>query len=345
MMEESEFFAKCLSIGRRNYLNIPYKNLPIQKMYEVDGIANSATHICHYCNKETLEKIADNKCLRFTDIAYLNDFTEFSDAISILKCLIENENYPEDFKRFINNSGAISELEDYTQAYSYKTHILSDGKSLPIKYCTYTCSFSMSQDSLMMWNYYGSSTSGVSVCFSHVWKMFEDINDTNVNSGRVLSNNIGIFHGRIIYNNDEKITVVSALLNDIYELYIDKKEELEKYETHIIKAFKESFNQMRSFFKNSSFKDEREYRVMLKIPESILKDEQNSLSIVRKGINEANKKPYIDYKINLNSIVTIVLNPYARNESSDENILEIKELFKRNFIDDIKVVYSNIPIR
>lgn len=92
MMEEPEFFAKCLAISCKNYLNVLYKDLPIQKWYEIDGIANSATHICHYCNKDTLEKIVDNNCLRFTDVAYLNDFTEFIDAISILKYLIKDEN-------------------------------------------------------------------------------------------------------------------------------------------------------------------------------------------------------------------------------------------------------------
>lgn len=345
MMEEPEFWAKCLAISCSNYLNVPYKDLPIQKLYEIDGVANSATHICHYCNKDTLEKIVDNKCLRFTDIAYLNDFTEFKDAINILKYLIENESYSTEFKKFIINSGIISELEDYVQAYSYKTHMLSEGQVQQIKYSTYTCSFSMEQDSLMMWNYYGKSANGVNVFFDHVWNIFEEIKDTNVNSGQVLSNNIGIFHGRIIYDNDEKMSVVSALLKDIYGLYTEKKDKLEKYKTFILSAFKESFNLMRSFFKNSCFHDEREYRVMLKIPESILKDEQNPSSIVRKGINEENSKPYIDYRIDLNSIMTIVLNPYARNESSDKNILEIKEIFKRNSIDDIKVVYSNIPIR
>ena len=55
-----------------------------------------------------------------------------------------------------------------------------------------------------MWNYYASSGNGISIAFDHSWNMFEGSNKTEVNIAEKLENDIIIYRGLIIYNDDEK---------------------------------------------------------------------------------------------------------------------------------------------
>ncbi len=57
-------------------------------------------------------------------------------------------------------------------------------------------------------------------------------------------------------------------LSTVYE---DAREYGEKYLPYILYAFKSSINHMRTFFKNEHFSNENEYRVVLKVPDGIIK--------------------------------------------------------------------------
>lgn len=69
--------AKCIAISQSHFLYVPYKDLTIDQIYGVDGIGNKASRICHYCSVDVLKNILENESLRFSDVRFFNDSTEF----------------------------------------------------------------------------------------------------------------------------------------------------------------------------------------------------------------------------------------------------------------------------
>lgn len=342
-MNKAEIIAKCLGIAHSNYLNVPHIRKSVTDLYAVNGFENKASGICHYCSIDVLKEIINNNCLRFTDICYLNDSTEFMEIIPVIECVIRNGNYNSDFQKFILDSDALSELKDYKQSY-FK--INRETNNLENKlYRTYTCSFSTNKDSLNMWNYYASNE-GVNICFDFAWNMFKGSNITEVNVRNELENNIIMYRGLMIYNDDEKQKCVAELLSRLERIYLEVKDTLDENASHIYYAFKEAINYMRCFFKNIHFISEEEYRVVLKIPEDVIRADCVGDEIKNRGFFKRGNVliPYIDYNFSRQGIERITLNPYIKeNDSMFE--LGIKDLLWINGLEKTKVVHSNIPIR
>ena len=174
-MLDINILAKCLGISQSHYLNAPYKSASIVDLFGVNGIENKAVEICHYCTVDTLHSILKNGCLRFTDVRFLNDSTEFLEAIKLIEWVLRSKRYlsrySQEFKQFILYSKELHDLESYTQSYigfSRKERAVKK-----ISYHTYTCSFSTNLDSLSMWNYYGVTSAGLNVVFDFAWNLFE----------------------------------------------------------------------------------------------------------------------------------------------------------------------------
>lgn len=116
---ENKIIARCMAISRTDFLNIPYKDVPVIEMYYPDGIANKATGICHYCTVDTFKSIIAKNCLRFSDVRFLNDSTEFIEIIPLIKSVLEdNDNgYSSEFRSLIRDSTEMKELKEYRQSY------------------------------------------------------------------------------------------------------------------------------------------------------------------------------------------------------------------------------------
>lgn len=147
-MLDENIIAECSAIARSHFLYSSHRNDNIVDWYKLDGIANKASGICHYCTIDTLNAILGENCLRFTDIRFLNDSTEFKEIIRNIKTVFDKKNYDMAFKNFILNSDEMHKLEDYKQ--SYVGFIQKTKKYEEISYRTYTCSFSTDKNSLSM---------------------------------------------------------------------------------------------------------------------------------------------------------------------------------------------------
>lgn len=155
MIDKAKIFGQCLAVAQSNFQEILYKDYSTVELYGINGVANRATRISHYCSASTLLSILKYKCLRFTDVRFLNDSTEFIEILRVIRKNINMDKYSEEFRDFILNSKEMKELEEYKQSYwkvSRLEHICE-----PIIYRPYTCSFSTDTDSLSMWNYYASA--------------------------------------------------------------------------------------------------------------------------------------------------------------------------------------------
>lgn len=340
----NNIFARCMAISMSHFLNTPYKEQTITEMYAPDGFANKASGICHYCTVATLKEIINNGCLRFSDVRFLNDSTEFIEIIPLIENVLSCDEYTSDFRKLILESVEMGELKEYHQSYTGFSRITH--KYEQKIYRTYTCSFSTENDSLSMWNYYASSGEGVSIAFNHSWDMFEGSDKSEVNIGEKLKNDIMIYRGLIVYKREDKKKCMMELLNALQQIYNEAKDKIKKYRGHILFAFKESINHMRCFFKNESFACEKEYRIVLKIPEELLLAEECSGDIFKKGQFKRGNIliPFVDYKFKRDSIKHIVTNPFIREENSMFE-LGIRELLWQNKMEDVDVFSSGIPIR
>lgn len=340
----SDIVAKCMGISMEQFINTPYMNQTVMEMYAPDGFANRASGICHYCTVDTLKAILNKGCLRFSDVRFLNDSTEFTEIIPLIQSVLSDKKYTLEFKRLILESTEMEDLKEYRQSYVGRSR--STHKFEQKMYRTFTCSFSTENDSLSMWNYYATSCEGVSISFDHSWNLFSGSNKSEVNISDELENGITIYRGLIIYKDADKKKCLMELLDGLQEAYNEAKEDIEKYRGFILFAFKEAVNHMRCFFKNSFFECENEYRVVLMIPEELLLSDQCSNDIVEKGQFKRGNVliPYVDYKFKKESIKKITLNPYIK-ESDEMFELGIKELLWNNQIVKVRVVHSGIPIR
>lgn len=186
-------------------------------LYKVGGFENKSSVICHYCTVDTLNAILEENSLRFTDVRFLNDSTEFVEIISLIKEVLNEEHYSSCLREFLLNSEEICELEEYKQSYigfSQREHAFKQ-----TSYHTYICSFSTNSDSLSMWNYYGTTTAGLNVVFDFAWNMFKGCEKTEVNIWEKLSNDIMIYRGLILYSRDDKKKCVTELLDSLAEIF------------------------------------------------------------------------------------------------------------------------------
>lgn len=97
-----------------HFLNTPYKEQTITEMYAPDGFANKASGICHYCTVATLKEILNNGCLRFSDVRFLNDSTEFIEIIPLIENVLSCKEYTSDFMKLILESVEMEELKNIT---------------------------------------------------------------------------------------------------------------------------------------------------------------------------------------------------------------------------------------
>ena len=98
--------------------------------------------------KYTLKEILNNGCLRFSDVRFLNDSTEFIEIIPLIENVLSCNEYTSDFRKLILESVEMEELKKYHQSYTGFSRIAH--KYEQKIYRTYTCSFSTENDSLSM---------------------------------------------------------------------------------------------------------------------------------------------------------------------------------------------------
>ena len=124
-MTDGYIRSKCMAIAKSHFFNSPYKGESIIDLYKVEGFANKASGICHYCTVDTLNAILEDKSLRFTDVRFLNDSTEFVEIIPLIKEVLNEEHYTSNFREFLLNSNVICELEEYKQSFHEGSIILN----------------------------------------------------------------------------------------------------------------------------------------------------------------------------------------------------------------------------
>lgn len=105
-----------------------------------------------------MEDIVNSKRLRFSDVRFFNDTTEFEEAVRMLRIAVERKKSSMDKELYdiLTDKDVLSEIESYFQRYPFNPPINKNREIDSVKpVCNvYTCSFSMDGDLRPMWNYY-----------------------------------------------------------------------------------------------------------------------------------------------------------------------------------------------
>lgn len=330
-----EVYAKYLALMKRSYLLTPFSNKHKSALdyYAVDGAANWGHDVFHYCRLDTLKKITKNKQLRFSDIRFLNDTTEFEEAARILRIAVERKKASMDKALYdiLTDKKVLSEIKSYSQRYPFYPPINKNRDIDSVKpICkVYTCSFSMDGDLLPMWNYYAQGTDGISINFTDL-------------KGSIESNEkVKIVMGKVWYTEDDKIQCIDALLKDITALFseISSKKCREEMVQEVLIS---TINNMRVFMKHEKYKTEEEYRAVLIVPEEVI-DNNGLPDGYTQGSKQGNTdKPYIDVPFYLGSITNIIVNPYGDFDSINA---DMEGWMQKQNLNDIRIWRSNIPMR
>lgn len=334
---------KCGFIGLSNYVNVIYKDISAQDYYR-DGL-DGKSEVSHYCNISVLKNILESRKLRFSDVGYLNDSTEFIEAITVVENVIKEGLYNDEFKKICLDTELVDDLLNYNQRQiEYSTECgIKD-----FQYRMYT--FSMSEaNNDYLWKNYTDGRSGISICFDDADNIFDGEKEVYAKRyGSIkLKDGIVLWHGKVVYDYMTKKRCLKSLIDDIYEIYKEATTQIDDFRPYIVSAYKEALNNTRCFMKNDYFRNEKEYRFVAKVPVYLIGqynlDNDRGKKQWKIGTFPRNNLmvPYLDYEFNNNSLSYIIMNPY---------IIEKDSLFERSVHDiclllgfsDVKVKKSNI---
>lgn len=300
--------------------------MKISKVLWTDSMINS---IYHYTSPIGFCSILTNQTFRFTDCQFFNDKSEYiyiKEPCEAVYNKLKNNLFNEELLLPVN----------YWLNNSYETY---GGDSPYIKYRYYIFCLSQDQDSLSMWNYYVKNTS----CFGYnigidVNKFINVLKDINLD-------NVEIIYGSILYKFNEQVNYIEKMIKKMdselniirqdisYSSYIYSY--LQEYQTKII----EEIEFLRLFMKHNAFKDEAEYRFVLKIPINI---EINDILVSNYQIRNGIITPCYDLKLDFDFLNSITISPMLESNLAAEGI---RLLMKNIGCNQISIKTSKIPIR
>lgn len=319
-----------------NYINPIAKNVG----------RNSRRRIFHYTSADGLQSILENGRLRFTDVQFLNDKSEYNYILKPLKIVCDslgksfNICYSA-FELFLEKNYETRDLEVFHK----------DGKlkfvSTNMRY--YIFCASKQKDSLGMWNYYvkNGNYQGYNIGFT--------INQMLNCFDSISASKVSVLYGDVIYDESMQIEILSALLTEKLnrlekDLEILNKQPEEKRDLNSEFVNQQCMNEiidniesLRLFFKDEAFKNEEEFRFVLKIPSdnAILENEDFGTGYaIKNGIFT----PYCEIAFDKKkTISSLMISPIMEDDLA-RNGLE-RAINYYNCSKEIKIDQSSIPIR
>lgn len=328
-MGGSAVYAKYIAFATKDYTVAPHKEKynTIIDYYKIDGPANWGNNLFHYCPIDALKSITQNKQLRFTDVQYLADTTEFMHAIDLLKTVIKEQknSINEELDNILEDEEIFKQLENYSQRYPFYQPIndVMDIDSIKPICKVHTCSLSLHGNLPNMWKRYAEEGNGVSIGFKKLKRHMRS------------EEKVKIIFGKVWYYDEDKKQCIEALLNDVCELFSlipDKKCRKDMVQTVLISAM----NNMRIFMKNVKYLPEDEYRAVLVVPKEIIYNNQLPEGYT-KGVD--NGKPFIDVPFASESISHILVGPEIKTEFSLMKI-GLEDWFLKQNLNNINIYSS-----
>ncbi|KRE13704.1 MULTISPECIES: DUF2971 domain-containing protein [Bacillus] len=258
----------------------------------------------HYTNVYGLEGIMKHKELWVSNADFLNDKTERKYTEKILFNLIEEKLKDNKMKDLIMDTLTIA--LDMTE------------------FPTYVLSLSINKDSNLLWSNY-SQDDGYNISFD--FETLEEIGD---------SLNSSVFKSKVIYEEEIHYEALNELADYCVAAFSKSKPNYEELVSEV-KVVHTSLQLLASFFKNSSFQQEEEYRIVL------IQNTENEHDYECR-VSNGTFIPYIKMKFNKNNVKGITIGPKNKMDISEEGLKSFLTLNKFN-VETIEINRSKIPYR
>lgn len=306
----------------RKYVTNLYNSFDYQKLIP----SKEVEKIFHYTTSDTLIKIIEHKKIRFTNRLFLNDSSEGTYVLDL--CMRKIDDVWPAYCKYEKQ-----QFVDFLELVNTKI----DSQHFQF----YQASFSLCEDSLIMWNYY-SQGNGININFSEkilLESLRNQLRDEVVKP-------IALLHGCVIYNEEEQIEILKKVLLDfsMAEQYSD--------EWYLFTAM--AVLNIGTFFKHNGFHDEREYRIVY----NLYRNQDNPAKCLSLFINKEQDEayefdvyqkanmliPYVDVYFDSNAIQDITLSPKITAEYYADGL---KVLLQKYGLatDQVKIKKSKIPLR
>lgn len=260
--------------------------------------------------------IISSEAIFATNIKFLNDEHEFQHALNLIKEIIPTSKITPEHRDHDTYRKFIEELEE-------KLKTLDDYESESI----FTVSFSEETDLLSQWRGYCPENNGLCIVFD-LNKIYQQVNLIHENAYLV----------KCVYDTSSKETQIKDLLNKSWSKYLAETKQKERKE--IVNLLAKEIILLASYFKHSSFSEEKEQRIVVILdyaPDNDLKFRSGHSSII----------PYIELPASRRSINSICIGP-SSNKQLSKRALEM--FWEKTYgvpmaFSKLEVAFSTTPYR
>ncbi|MGO5094077.1 DUF2971 domain-containing protein [Clostridium sp. LCP25S3_F10] len=311
----------------RNRENIFKYNLDL---YQCENI----NKLYYYTSISTLENIISKENIWLSNSKYLNDSTEINYTSSLIYDICE---------KYLN------EHREFDKLFKENIEILLHTIDIELR-DTYILSLTENKDSLALWSNY-SNYDGYNLAFNcdYFQNIFTEkkYRFINKDENSILLNEGEDFlwyFGEVIYNKEYQQNIIKERIEFLYNLYkrfYEFKDE-EDFKCLIVYVLY-NIAYISTFFKDESFKEEQEHRLVFRIINKNIKKQ-----IVKHRISNRVFIPYIELDLNENRREGNL--PIEKITIGPKNNLDIAEMGLRSFLEsegyyNIVIEKSKIPLR
>ena len=286
------------------------------------------SEIYHYTSPLGLNGIMSNNTLRFTDRNYLNDYSEGRYVIKL--CL--------------NSRFELKLPEEYRPYFRKYCRTLYNTPAMKKRYI-YQCSFSVHKDNLSLWNYYTKSDGmkGYNIGFNA-----EELSKKLVTRSSTEKSGITIYHSKVVYSKKHQKSIIKKIVDDFKDI-IEKNRTNEAFCKIAIEVLVEKILFVGSFFKDSHFEHEDEYRLLIHLtPYWDTAEKQMKFMVLHDCAKTYEKNglliPYVDLEFRNEVLKSISASPTLQLDEIESNLINALKIHGYN-ADAIKIKKSNIPVR
>lgn len=300
------------------------------KIFEVDEV------VCHYFPKSALLGIVKDKKFYFSDTDFLNDSSEMKHIYSIIEKAVSLFNTDSVavklFKDILRIKSIIADDISFSER---KDDDENDGFIYNRRNYVFCCS--LDNDCLSNWKYYGKGNGydayNISFKASSYLAYIKSI--LKFKEKKCLS-------GIVIYDNKSKLELIINLIQKIDE-FIEKSNLDSDLDSNMMRALKTRLfyyiMDISLFFKDVAYKDEKEYRFVISLDNSKIKN--NVLEYDFRFVNDI-LVPYLKIPFDKDMIELIGIGPCMNSDLSSRSLFALLQYydFKNTFVGE-----SSIPLR
>lgn len=317
--------------------------------------STKAKPIFHYTSIGGLQGIFEKRKLRFTNIKYMNDKDEIVAGVDSLVKLL----------------GMTEEKRDKMR----KSSQLS-GKQ------TFVCCFSLEGDSLPMWNYYTKeiNNQGYNIEFDDKTLVESILRENPVLDGCYISfgivdyskddhseysqiiaersaNLIGLtLSKQLLAAKDELLGIEKPSNKDFLEEW-EKKIENDKKKINALPIYfyngqkcrfaKDSTDDYLCFIKRDCFKQEREFRIVITVPNERLAELKKSKeNVYQFRISNGILIPFLELKFSLKAVKSMMISPTVQSDLVERSIQDFLKYCEFDVEDYAQFIrHSTVPVR